>query len=121
MTRKQAMNRQREGKGLRMGCGNFKVRRIAGDYKPDATVLSSSKVDAQKELSKPQGYLIVVAMMKRFCLAEGARRRLFEMGLWHRHPRVRRARVLMRLAQGATQDASRQRIRGASNKRYRIN
>jgi transposase len=42
--------------------------------------------------------------MKRFCLEEEERRTLFEMGMWHAHPRVRRrAQALVRLAQGSTQ------------------
>jgi transposase len=42
--------------------------------------------------------------MKRFHLEEEERRTLFEMGLWHPHPRVRRrAQALVRLAQGITQ------------------
>lgn len=42
--------------------------------------------------------------MKRFHLEEEERRTLFEMGLWHPHPRVRRrAQALARLAQGITQ------------------
>lgn len=42
--------------------------------------------------------------MKRFYLAEEERRTLFEMGMWHPHPRVRRrAQALVRLAQGITQ------------------
>lgn len=42
--------------------------------------------------------------MKRFYLAEEERRTLFEMGMWHPHPRVRRrAQALVRLAQGMTQ------------------
>jgi hypothetical protein len=40
--------------------------------------------------------------MKRFYLDEEERRTLFEMGMWHVHPRVcRRAQALVRLAQGA--------------------
>lgn len=42
--------------------------------------------------------------MKRFYLDEEERRTLFEMGMWHTHPRVRRrAQALVRLAQGGTQ------------------
>lgn len=42
--------------------------------------------------------------MKRFQLEEAQRRTLFEMGMWHPHPRVRRrAQALVRLAQGITQ------------------
>lgn len=42
--------------------------------------------------------------MKRFHLEEEERRTLFEMGMWHPHPRVRRrAQALVRLAQGITQ------------------
>lgn len=42
--------------------------------------------------------------MKRFCLEEEERHTLFEMGMWHPHPRVRRrAQALVRLAQGVTQ------------------
>lgn len=42
--------------------------------------------------------------MKRFNLEEEERRTLFEMGMWHVHPRVRRrAQALVRLAQGVTQ------------------
>jgi len=42
--------------------------------------------------------------MKRFYLEEEARHTLFEMGMWHPHPRVRRrAQALVRLAQGGTQ------------------
>lgn len=42
--------------------------------------------------------------MKRFDLAKEERRTLFEMGMWHPHPRVRRrAQALVRLAQGITQ------------------
>ncbi|HEX2530988.1 MAG TPA: helix-turn-helix domain-containing protein [Burkholderiaceae bacterium] len=42
--------------------------------------------------------------MKRFYLEEEERRTLFEMGMWHAHPRVRRrAQALVRLAQGVTQ------------------
>jgi transposase len=42
--------------------------------------------------------------MKRFYLEEQERRTLFDMGMWHAHPRVRRrAQALVRLAQGITQ------------------
>lgn len=42
--------------------------------------------------------------MKRFHLEEEERRTLFEMGMWHPHPRVRRrAQALVRLTQGITQ------------------
>lgn len=42
--------------------------------------------------------------MKRFCLEEEQRRTLFEMGMWHPHPRVRRrAQALVRLAQDVPQ------------------
>jgi transposase len=48
--------------------------------------------------------LIWVDEMKRFHLEEEERRTLFEMGMWHPHPRVRRrAQALVRLAQGITQ------------------
>lgn len=45
--------------------------------------------------------------MRRFHLKEAERRTLFEMGMWHPHPRVsRRAQALVRLAQGITQTQS---------------
>jgi transposase len=48
--------------------------------------------------------LLKAAIMKQFCLDQEARRTLFEMGMWHPHPRVRRrAQALVRLAQGVTQ------------------
>jgi transposase len=48
--------------------------------------------------------LMEIDEMKRFLLSEEERRSLFEMGIGHPHPGVRRrAQALVRLAQGITQ------------------